>query len=135
MASWLFPSYTVTLTRTVNAPAESVLAIIQDPEQFFLLSPLIKNAKPDPLDPMNPFVRVLTERLPIIGPFEVDTTIHGRMSLCPEGINAEADAGAGTRVVSRVTVEARGEGGCEILNECTVQVCVLTPLQCFDSTT
>ncbi|KAJ3541045.1 hypothetical protein NMY22_g4051 [Coprinellus aureogranulatus] len=121
MTSWLFPSYTVTLTRSVNAPAETVLAIIQDPEQYFFLSPLIKHAEPDPRDPDNPFCRVLTERLPIIGSFGVNTTIYGRMSLLPEGIAAEADAGAGTRVTSRLTVKARGES-CEVLNECTVQV-------------
>ncbi|TEB34968.1 hypothetical protein FA13DRAFT_1788577 [Coprinellus micaceus] len=140
-----------TYQREISAPHESVLAILQDPYRLCSHSPHFAGMVPDDVSPCvadtqppsdspveengrpvpcppskegrlstNQWYKIY-DRIPVLGPLKTTITIRAKIVPVEGGVETEVEAGFGTRVKTKYTVEGgAGENtGC-VLKETTV---------------
>ena len=110
----------VTLQRKFQASKAEVLAIIQDPDEALLLSPLLLSIIQDDNDPA---WYTMTERLPILGGlYESSTTFRCRWEKVEGGADLEVVAVGGTEMKNEMRVLDSEEGEVEFQETVVVKV-------------
>lgn len=115
---------TASFSRTIHALPDTVLKLIHDPNVLFSLNPLIINIS---VDPANPSLYTVTDRLVILGCFQTQTTYICTLLLREDGIDTEVVAGGGTRLKSFYRVKAGENGTTEFTEQTMIEVCLLSP--------
>ncbi|KAG6812486.1 hypothetical protein H0H92_002593 [Tricholoma furcatifolium] len=111
---------TVLLTKTIHAPPETVLALVQDPNVLFAASPLITNVTPDSSDSSNTYYTI-TDNLSFGGLFNFQIKYKCRLVKVVDGINSEVAAGFGTRLKGQSRVKAGEDGSTELSEETVIE--------------
>ncbi|KAG5731573.1 hypothetical protein E4T56_gene15369, partial [Termitomyces sp. T112] len=86
---------TVLLKKTIHAPAETVLALLHNPNVLFSLSPVVAKVTPN-ADSSNSYT--FTEALSLAGLFTFQATSQCRMDSFEDGVDCEVVAGFGTKL-------------------------------------
>lgn len=116
-----------TYHREISAPCESVLAILQDPYRLASHSPVFESIIPDDASSQDSTTETkgtsdqshfsqsqwyrITDRVPVIGSLQTSVTVRVKIVPVEDGVETEVQAGFGTTLRTKYTVERKtGDG-------------------------
>jgi hypothetical protein len=112
----------VSLSKTVHSSLDHVLSALHDPILLIDLGPLVVGHTVDPSDPD---LYHITDKLTVLGYFHTETKFTSRFTRMEDGVSSSVKAGLGTVITTHWTARSTSEGT-EILEECSVEVTLTT---------
>ncbi|RDB28506.1 Erythromycin 3''-O-methyltransferase [Hypsizygus marmoreus] len=108
----------VSVSKAIHAPVETVIALLHDTDVLFSLNPLILSVN---VDPSNPSVYSVTDRLVLLGCFNTQTKYQCTLTKCKDGLDSNVTANLGTRLKSHYRVQPGENGTTEVTEQTTIE--------------
>jgi carbon monoxide dehydrogenase subunit G len=121
-----FPTQSLTLTQATDAKPETVIAVLHDPQVFLSLGPYVSEVI---LDASDSFQFTITDSIPVIGSFRVQTTYKVSVEMHADGFTGSSAAGLGTKTKSNFSAKAgKDDNTTEVTQNFMVTVSHFAPM-------
>ncbi|KAJ7085414.1 hypothetical protein B0H15DRAFT_951022 [Mycena belliarum] len=104
---------TITSTKHINAPVETVIAALHDFQRMINLNPLVSSSEVDPSDPSGKTIKV-SDKLPLFLGINIPTTYTAKFEAVPDGMNTDNAVAAGVKLHNEWRAVANPSGGTDL---------------------